>query len=221
MERNLRYPLTWPHQQRRTPSSARQEARFQERVKSTHQAGSVSYTTQRGRQLTVSDACDRLDHELRLLGAEKIALSSNVPLRNDGWPRSGVSDGQIGDPGAAVYFTLDEAPVVLACDKWTRVADNIAAIAAHVGAMRGQDRWGVGTRRQAFAGYAALPPPSTERPWWLVLGFLRAPETFEAVVVRHRQLIAQHHPDAGGDPQRAAELNAARDAARAQFNAST
>jgi hypothetical protein len=58
-----------------------------------------------------------------------------------------------------VYFKLHGKDRVLACDKWDRVADNIAAIAAHIDAIRRQDRYGVGTIDQAFAGYSALPPP--------------------------------------------------------------
>ena len=60
------------------------------------------------------------------------------------------------DPGVAVYFQLHDKERVLACDKWDTVADNIAAIAAHIDGIRRQDRYGVGTIDQAFAGYSAL-----------------------------------------------------------------
>jgi hypothetical protein len=60
------------------------------------------------------------------------------------------------DPGIAVYFTLGKKRVVLACDKWAAPQENIYAIAKHVEALRGQDRWGVGSIEQAFAGYMAL-----------------------------------------------------------------
>ena len=70
-------------------------------------------------------------------------ISTNLKLRLDGLPRS--DQATPADPGVAVYFELDGKTIVLACDKWNRVADNIYAIAKHVDALRGQDRWGVGT----------------------------------------------------------------------------
>jgi len=45
------------------------------------------------------------------------------------------------------------------------VSDNIAAIAAHIEALRAQERYGVGTIEQAFAGYSALE----HRTWQIVL----------------------------------------------------
>jgi hypothetical protein len=48
------------------------------------------------------------------------------------------------------------------------VADNIAAIAAHIDAIRRQDRYGVGTLDQAFAGYVcrrAIINASTRNRW--------------------------------------------------------
>ena len=76
------------------------------------------------------------------------------------------------DPGAAVYFKLESVPegLVLACDRWLRVEDNIAAVAAHIRALRGIDRWGVGSVRQAFAGYKRLTGGDAPTPWWEVLG---------------------------------------------------
>ncbi len=63
------------------------------------------------------------------------------------------------DPGAAVYFSSHAAgPLVLACDKWKLTAHNVWALACHVKAIRGQERWGVGTAKQQWSGFAQLPP---------------------------------------------------------------
>lgn len=72
------------------------------------------------------------------------------------------------DRGAAVYFEMKGKPVSLACDKWNRVEDNIWAIAKHIEALRGQQRWGVGSIEQAFRGYTALPAigESSASEWW-------------------------------------------------------
>jgi len=104
------------------------------------------------RSLTVADARNRLDLELQRLGARDVLLSTNVQVRLDGLPRSGQNEPA--DPGAAVYFTLKGKPRCLACDRWSRVADNIAAIAAHVYAIRAVDRL---LRRHSGSGVRRLP----------------------------------------------------------------
>lgn len=159
-------------------------------------------------QLSIADALARLHSELRRLGARNEILSSNVELRLDGLPRSDRR--APADPGVACYFTLDTQPLVLACDRWDRVADNIAAIALHIDAMRGMDRWGVGSLGQAFAGYAALPPAAD---WRVILG-LNGAITPELIEARFRELARAAHPDAGGTGDLGA-LTRARDEALA------
>lgn len=76
------------------------------------------------------------------------------------------------DGAVAVYFTRAGTPTVLASDRWLSPTGNAWALVLHVRALRGLDRWGVGTTAQAFAGYAALgsgasgatPPPPPPRP---------------------------------------------------------
>ena len=165
------------------------------------------------RPLTVYDAILRLTRELRLVGASAEILSTNVETRLDGLPRSG--QGEPRDPGAACYFDRGKKPTVLACDRWDRVADNIAAIAQHIDALRRIERYGVGTLEQAFAGYQALPAHEMPEAWWSVLGV--APEvTLDTVETAYRTLARAAHPDAGGSHERMARLNAARDQARAE-----
>ena len=127
----------------------------------------------------MSDATSRLIRECRLLGAANVIVSTNVAVRRDGLPYARQRTPE--DPGAAVYFKLDSAPegLVLACDRWLRVEDNIAAVAAHIGALRGIDRWGVGSVRQAFAGYKRLSAGDAPTPWWEVLGIDRREESLQ------------------------------------------
>jgi hypothetical protein len=115
------------------------------------------------KSVTIAVARERLQREIDLLGGADAILSTNVELRLDGRPRSDRAEPP--DAGVAFYFRLNGKPIVLACDKWDRVADNITAIAKHIEAMRGMDRWGVGNKAQAFAGYEALPAPEQ---WWQV-----------------------------------------------------
>lgn len=172
-------------------------------------AASFKQTTSRGwlGELTVATARERLQRELDLLRAGYITLSTNIELRLDGLPRSGQSEPA--DPGVAVYFCLNGKQTVLACDRWNRVADNIAAIAKHIEAIRGMDRWGVGTAAQVFAGYQALPAPEQ---WWQVLGIERTAGRDE-VNRAYRDKARTAHPDQGGSDAAMARLNSARDQA--------
>lgn len=199
-----RHPLAWPVGWVRTRPGARQRARFNDR----------------GHEVSIAVALDRLFPELERLGAVDVVVSSNVPVRVDGLPYSNMREPD--DPGVAVYFRPGGgAPTVLACDRWDRAADNVTAIALHVGAMRGMDRWGVGTRAQAFAGYAALP---AVRAWWEVLEFKIAPagpDALERVRSRVRELAGRYHPDRpGGDAARMAEVNEAAAAAAKELGRS-
>ncbi|HMF92644.1 MAG TPA: hypothetical protein VKE96_00040, partial [Vicinamibacterales bacterium] len=124
-----RYPLTWPTGWQRTPKSERAAATFRTSsgtITIEHPSGSFS-TRKTERRLSVPDAIRRLSRELSLLGAAEELLSTNVRTRLDGLPRAG--EPEPADPGAAVYFRLRGQDRCLACDRWTRVADNIAAIA--------------------------------------------------------------------------------------------
>src|SRR5579871_4711212 len=135
---DVSYPLHWPEGWQR--ATHRKAANF-------------------AKQRTLAQARDLLLGELRKFGvpAGSIVISSNVQCRADGLPRSGQAEPN--DRGVAVYFKLSGKPQVLACDRWLRTVDNLYAIALHVGAIRAQERWGVGTIEQAFRGYQALPPP--------------------------------------------------------------
>lgn len=121
----------------------------------------------------------------------------------------------LGDPGVAVYFKLKGKPRVLACDKWHSAAENMAAIAGHIEAIRAVDRYGVGTLDQAFAGYQALP--QTAASWFTVLEFSEPPREWAVIESRFKSLARVHHPDVGGNPETMAKINAAYDTARSEF----
>lgn len=188
-----RYPLTWPTGWPRIDPRDRGRARFGRRTTAPGQ------TWQSLRAISVNDATMELLGELRKLGADEGPLvSTNIVLRLDGLPRSDQREPS--DPGAAIYFELDKKTIVLACDKWDRVADNIYAIAKHVEALRGQERWGVGSVEQAFRGYTALGSGDDNDPWWHVLG-VKAHDSTETVKSAHRAALLKAHPDQGGDPK--------------------
>lgn len=215
-----RHPLSWPATWRRTPAAKRQRARFgsvSRKFGTPHQrpdGGTMTPSWNVRSRVSVHNALKRLSDELERLGAADALVSSNLPVRLDGMPRSGA--GEPDDPGVAVYFRLRREQRVLACDRWDRVADNIAAIAAHISAIRAVDRYGVGTLEQAFAGYAALPAPQAPTSWRAVLNYGDEPVDVERVRRFYVDAARRAHPDAGGSDEQMRVVNAARDQALAE-----
>lgn len=207
------FPLQWPEGWARTKPILRERSKF-----GFKQSGDVPFAHARNQLLA----------ELERLGAANVVLTSNLPTRGDGLP---YANARADDPGIAVWFFLPNKHGVLeervfACDKWRSPAENMIAIAKSIEAMRGLERWGAGdVVQRAFAGFNALPPgsgdeyvppPPRKRHWREVLGETFAPwpelDNDELLVLaksRHRKLIQLHHPDAGGEHDVAAELNAA------------
>lgn len=193
------YPLHWPVGYARTPSAERKTAQFNSRDRNTLR----SYQSKR--PLTVADAVKRLQsavggftkphHNWR---TEGLVVSTNVPVRNDGFPYSNAREPE--DPGVAVYFHLDRRPLVFSCDRWKRVADNIAAEAATLEAMRGIERWGVTETERAFTGFAALPEKAMARTCWVILGVAcdAPPDVIKAA---YKDACRRTHPDTGGSAE--------------------
>ena len=203
MSDNTRFPLSWPQGWPRTPPARRKPAKF----------------SKYGKWLTTTQGLDRLKAELERLGAREVLVSTNIELNRYGDPYS--RQPSVSDVGVAAYFKLNGKDRVLACDRWTTTADNLAGIAAHIECVRGIDRYGVGTLDQAFAGYDALPPPgaTAKIPWRKVFGFAADTHVSAAMVDDfYKTLAKQFHPDLqGGSTEAMAMLNAARDEALAEI----
>jgi hypothetical protein len=183
------YPLYWPSNQPRT--KVRERARFGTR-------GGINYggNYQPGRKHTISESARELELEIRRMGGTNMIISTNLKVKANGIPYSGQRTPD--DPGVAVYFHWHKRDLVFACDKWLSIEDNLWAIVKHIEALRGQERWGVGSLDQAFAGYAALPDPN-QTPWWSILG-VRETATNDEIKSAYRAKAMQYHPDHGGDP---------------------
>ncbi len=94
-----------------------------------------------------------------------------------------------------------------------RSEENLYAIAKHVEALRGQDRWGVGSLDQAFAGYAALQHRTEADPWELLGVATTASEP--EILAAYRDKAKSAHPDVGGSHEAFAALSQAKDTALA------
>jgi len=213
------YPLQWPAGWPRTAANQRQRAAFGKvRTEQRSIAGANPYTVKNTMRLEVGDGLRRLQTELNRLGARNVVISSNLRLRIDGWPVAGQSK-VIPDPGIAVYFAYKGKALVLACDKWDSAADNMAAIAGHIEAIRAQARYGVGNVEQALAGYKALPADSAMN-WRAVFGFKPDQRpSIEEVESAFKQLAREKHPDRGGTEAGFAHISRARDFAREELTA--
>lgn len=169
------YPLSWP--ERWPKPTYRQRSPFGDR--------------------SIAVARDQVMEELFRLGARDVIISSNLRLRGDGTPLGNQS--QPADPSVAVYFNLKGKPHVMACGKWNRAQDNLWAIAKHIEALRGQERWGVGSIERAFAGYTAIPERTGGLSWWDVLGVpINAGE--QQIKDAYRAKAKTLHPDSGSAP---------------------
>lgn len=180
-----RYPLTWPDGWPRTSTWLRGPSPF---------------------KVSPDKAYRELVQELDRLGARNIIISSNLKLRQDGFPYA--NQPRHDDEGIAVYFTRKGKDMVLACDKFAKREANMRAITKTIDAIRGIERWGSSDlMERAFTGFAQLGHDST-RKWWDVLGVASdAPwPEIEAIYLRRRSAT---HPDRGGD---AAEFHAVQGA---------
>ncbi len=202
------YPLQWPDGWKRTKSRGRPQ--FQ-----------AMFARDR----------DSVIRQLQRRQASNIVITSDLPVRNDGLPYANAS---CSDPGIAVWWVEKGHERVMACDRWQHITFNLRAVEMSLQAIRGLDRWGASEMvERAFAGFAALPPgngaevvppPPSKRSWREVIGGawhlpeLTPAELLSLARVRHRNAIKQHHPDAGGDPAIAAELNAALDEAERELS---
>lgn len=184
-----RFPLHWPEGWPRTPASKRKAAPF---------------------KVTPAQARDEMLRELELLGATSIQISSDQRLNRDG--SLSAQRHQLTEPGVAIYFRRKGVDVVLACDQYADLHDNIRAIGKTVEAMRGIERWGASDMLdRAFTGFTALAAPES---WWQILGISQTATSAE-IDAAWRAKMRDAHPDRpGGSDAAAARLNQARDDAR-------
>lgn len=212
------FPLCWPAGWKRARS--RKRADFGKDRTSTYAGldGKTYERTNRSR-LSVSDAVGRVLDSLRRMGVPdyNVIISTNVKVRLDGLPYSNQSEPS--DPGVAVYWKRKNQQKCMAVDRYDRVADNLAAVAATLEAMRAIDRHGgAEILERAFLGFQALPPPiNGGRPWQEVLG-IDVGCTLNAAECSYRIRAMEAHPDKGGDPAKMAELNDAIRQARQDLN---
>jgi hypothetical protein len=187
------YPLQWPTGWDRTPKLAR----------AVYSPFNTSFA--RARALLIE--------ELRKLGATDIVISSNLPLRQDGFPSADGATTQIEDPGVAVYFLKGEKPTAIARDLYRRPVDNLRCIGKAVEHIRGLERHGGSAMvERAFTGFAALPAPQTPLD---ILGVKKGATAAQIRAAYQRKAKGLHPDLRGGSGEAMAQLNVAYEAALA------
>lgn len=178
------FPLSWPAGWPR--SDTREQGRF----------------TSQGSEITVNRAVKRVLAELGRMNCPdwNVIISTNLEVKRDGLPYANQRNPS--DPGVAVYFReRDSEPgehKVIPCDRFTTVAQNLAAVAGTVEALRRLDRYGSGIMERAFTGFTALPHLEQE-PWYVVLN-LSADAPPSLVERQYKIMRSEAHPDKhGGD----------------------
>jgi hypothetical protein len=186
------FPLQWPAGWKRTAAAQRKRANFGKK------------TTNSGKsQLSIADALKRVRAVLMQMGVRdyNLIISTNVALRQDGWPRS---DGrEPADPGVAVYWqdTSKEGwpRRCMAIDMYDRAADNLAAVAASLDALRAVKRHGgAEILDRTFTGFTAIEHKK-DGHWSDVLGCDRHASSSDVREAMRRARSAAH-PDNGGTP---------------------
>lgn len=150
---------------------------------------------------TYSATLDLLDRELWHLGARELVIQlalQESDIRRDGLPRA---DSRPAHPGVILAFRSKHGPLQYATDEFSDWQSNLRAVALGLEALRKVDRYGVSKRGEQYAGWKALPAPTSSAD-------------------RGRRLIEQHggekqalratHPDHGGNPEDFHAVQAAR-----------
>lgn len=210
------YPLQWPAGWKRCETRKRAKFSRGTSAPSYTPAGESQRYSTRQTSLTIEVATKRVLAELTRFGVKygDFVISTNLALRLDGMPKTG--QGEPRDPGVAVYWNdALGKPKVMAIDIYDRCADNLAAVAATLDAMRAIERHGgAAILERTFTGFTALPPP---RSCWEVFGVQRANvRDREELKSLYRRLAMERYPDRGGSQDAIAELNSAYAEAKRQ-----
>lgn len=188
-------PLSWPMGKPRTPADERKHGRFGKRNSSGWGLKELTVSEARNRVTEALDKFTRQGQAYRV-PPDSIIISTNLALRNDGFPRSGQRDP--GDSGVAVYFQLDGQAQCIPCDVYQRIADNLAAIADCIEALRTIERHDASLMRAAFTGFAQLASPEAiGRPHWRTV-LNTDSHKIEEVRRAYKSAARQAHPDMGG-----------------------
>ena len=148
------FPLQWPAA---APACGLEPARTAvTHLEAVGRAVAMMAAIVRQRRSLLMKARKKLCAEMDRLGAKSLVISTNLPLRNDGYPRADAARMRIADPGVAIYFTLKGLQMAMACDRYDAPSANLRSLGLGIEAMRQLERHGGGAMMErAFAAFAA------------------------------------------------------------------
>jgi hypothetical protein len=175
-------------------------------------AGSYGQTQRTPLSRTLKD----LDRELSQISARDVIVQIDAAnkeefrsqLRQDGIIRD---DARVRSPAVVVSFVRDgnKAPLVFACDRFSRWHDNLRAIALGLESLRRLERYHIAQSGDQYRGWQALPASTTT-----ALSTNQAADVLARRAVNlpadailrnvdhartaYREAAAKTHPDAGG-----------------------
>jgi hypothetical protein len=164
--------------------------------------------------VSLAKAFDDLEAELERLGVDDHRYSFDAQQRKtDQRPYSRANPG---DPGFVLRWSMGGDQYAVACDRFSRLRDNVRTVGLYVREKRKMEQRPVVTGESEFAN-ARLPPgddavvATTGEPApHEVLGI--APDAPDAVVRgAFRELVKDGHPDSGSGDVDVARLKRARD----------
>lgn len=190
------YPLSWPPGRPRTAASERKKGSYSLR--------------------TLLQAMGTLEAEVarwRRLGRNGRLIDWELTTNHIGRTRDPE------DPGAALWFTLGGKTIttgaslmVLACDRFVELPQNVRALSLTMERLRHVDEVGAYSLVAAVEGARALPPPERPIDWRGILG-LGATATIDIANASYRALAKQ----VGEGSSHLRDLNAAIEAARKEL----
>jgi hypothetical protein len=185
--------LNWPTGFERTPANER--------------------TKNRNYEVTLSKALDDLDAELDRLDADDYRFSTDANQRQrDNRPYANANPD---DPSAVVRWTMDGDQFAVACDRFSRLRDNVRTIGLYIREKRKMEQRPVETGASEFAN-ARLPSGENDAtaadvPPHAVLGVERDADE-KTIRDTARELKIETHPDHGGSSEELARVLEAEEA---------
>lgn len=197
------YPLAWPQGRARTPAGHRRAGCY-----AVH-----AYEVAAGTLEREIERWSSLRRETRITEWQLTASHAGR--------RSTTSKGKADDPGASLWFVLGGQAItagrnlmVMACDKFDALPQNVRALELTMSRLRLVDDIGAYSLVQAVEGARALPAPERVIDWRATFGLVgQSPWSIEVVDQIYRGLARE----AGEGNPRLVDLNLAIEAARREL----
>ena len=165
-------------------------------------------------EVSLHDAIEDLDAEMDRLGVDdwRLETAMDHQSRNPNYPYA--SQPEPDDPSVVLRWSMDGEQFAIACDRYSRVRDNLRTIGLYVREKRKMEGRPVTTGGSEFAN-ARLPSGEedaivAERPAHAVLGVDRDASDAE-IIDAFRDAVQEAHPDKGGSEEELKEVKRARE----------